>query len=538
LEYDGILLGAGHNCLILQAYLGLAGLRTICLERRHDAGGGLCTMEDPRYPGFLHNTHSFFHRAIRQMPWFHDLDLEKRGAHYIEPDRNVVLLQRNGDSLDWWTDFERTFESFARISAKDARTLKRWRDEFLPILDDILVPESLSPPLPPQMRLHLLEKTADGRRLLEVSRFTPLDFVRSEFENTVVQAGLLFFNGLREVDPRTPGFGHHIPALLASRHKAQMCLGGSASLAQALIAAVTATGGEIRLNTAPRKIHVENGAVRGVETTTSGQFIRCRNFIASGLNPLQTFLELLDADAIPDDWRRKAANFQFNLLGPLFALHLNLKNPPRYPAAGKRSESEQPFMTILGLENASQFTGIVRSHEQGTIPETVMWGACPTQFDSSQAPAGMHTAFMWEKLPYKLRGDPENWDREKDAHARKMIDLWAAYAPNLRESVIDYFARSPLDTERSLLNMREGDLLVGALSNGQTGFNRPFAGAGQYRGYVGGLYLCGGSSYPGGNVTGLPGYNCAQTLLHDLGLPADWAPMPVEQRLARLARES
>jgi phytoene dehydrogenase-like protein len=120
LAYDGILLGSGHNCLILQAYLGLAGLRTICLEPRHVAGGGLCTMEDPRYPGFLHNTHSFFHRAIRQMPWFQDLELEKRGAHYIEPDRNVVLLQRNGGSLDWWTDFERTFESFARISAKDA----------------------------------------------------------------------------------------------------------------------------------------------------------------------------------------------------------------------------------------------------------------------------------------------------------------------------------------------------------------------------------------------------------------------------------
>jgi phytoene dehydrogenase-like protein len=83
LEYDGIRLGAGHNCLILQAYLGLAGLRTICLERRQDADGGLCTIEDPRYPEFLHNTHSFFHRAIRQMPWFHDPDLEKRGAHYI-----------------------------------------------------------------------------------------------------------------------------------------------------------------------------------------------------------------------------------------------------------------------------------------------------------------------------------------------------------------------------------------------------------------------------------------------------------------------
>ena len=31
--YDGILLGAGHNALVLQAYLGKAGLKTVCLER-------------------------------------------------------------------------------------------------------------------------------------------------------------------------------------------------------------------------------------------------------------------------------------------------------------------------------------------------------------------------------------------------------------------------------------------------------------------------------------------------------------------------
>jgi len=31
--YDGIILGAGHNSLVLQAYLCKAGLRVLCLER-------------------------------------------------------------------------------------------------------------------------------------------------------------------------------------------------------------------------------------------------------------------------------------------------------------------------------------------------------------------------------------------------------------------------------------------------------------------------------------------------------------------------
>ena len=133
-----------------------------------------------------------------------------------------------------------------------------------------------------------------------------------------------------------------------------------------------------------------------------------------------------------------------------------------------------------------------------------------------RGPEGAHTAFLWKKLPYGLRGDARNWDHEKDVHARRMIRKWAGYAPNLEESLLGYFTGSPLDTERTLVNMRGGDLLVGALSGGQSGYGRPFEGAGEYRGYVKGLYLCGGSSHPGGNITGLPGYNCARTVMGDL----------------------
>jgi len=82
--------------------------------------------------------------------------------------------------------------------------------------------------------------------------------------------------------------------------------------------------------------------------------------------------------------------------------------------------------------------------------------------------------------------------------------------------------------------MREGDLLVGAFTDGQVGSDRPFPGAGHYRGHLPNLYLCGASSHPGGNVTGLPGYNCAQVVLADLGLEAPWAPPAVEGRLEAL----
>ncbi|MFN7922392.1 MAG: NAD(P)-binding protein [Bryobacteraceae bacterium] len=148
--YDGIILGSGHNSLILAAYAARAGLRVLCVERRNAPGGGLTTVENPRLPGFLHNTHSFFHRAITRMPWYTDLDLAARGAVYIEPELNAVLVRPDGETpgmVDLVRPHLRLLRRF--LCAHDARQLRLWRDRFVPVLGKILPPESRTPPLPP-----------------------------------------------------------------------------------------------------------------------------------------------------------------------------------------------------------------------------------------------------------------------------------------------------------------------------------------------------------------------------------------------------
>jgi phytoene dehydrogenase-like protein len=532
--YDGIVLGTGHNALILQAYLCRCGLRVLGIDRGA-IGGGLTTEENPRHPGFRHNTHSFFHRAVTAMPWYRDLELKRHGAHYVEPELNVALLLPDGRALEWWTDLDRTAASFAEFSAHDAVALRRWVEEFRPIVEQVLLPEAQSPPLPPEGRRDLLGRSLLGRRLLEVQELSPLEFVTREFEHDVIRAGLLFFNGLREIDLRLQGFGHAIPALLAGRHKAQMCLGGAARLAEALVDDIREHGGEVRAGAEPRAILTRNGRAAGVELT-SGARIKASGFVASGLNPQQTFVELLDAEVVPREVRDRAAGFLYNRIAPLFALNLALAEPPRYRAAEKRPELNEAFMVILGLERFAQFEAIVAAHERGEVPCTVMWGACPTLFDPSQAPPGRHTAFMWEKLPYALHGEAGNWDAAKEEHGRALLELWSRFAPNLADgAVLDTFVRSPLDTERRLPNMKEGDLLVGSFARSQVGYNRPFAGAGQYRTAVPGLYLCGGSTHPGGNITGLCGYNAAAVVAADLGIAPWWGPLEVATAWQRLA---
>src|SRR5262249_47438921 len=143
-----------------------------------------------------------FHRALTALPWYRDLELERHGARYVEPELNVALILPDDRSLEWWTDLDRTADSFAQFSPRDAAALRRWAEEFRPIVERILIPEAQPPPLPPERRRELLERSTLGRRLLEVQARSPLEFVEQEFEHDVVRAGLLFFNGLREIDLR------------------------------------------------------------------------------------------------------------------------------------------------------------------------------------------------------------------------------------------------------------------------------------------------------------------------------------------------
>ena len=91
-------------------------------------------------------------------------------------------------------------------------------------------------------------------------------------------------------------------------------------------------GGEVRTGAEPRAILVHGGRVRGIELTT-GERIETSGFVASGLNPQQTFLKLLDANATSESLPKQAGSFQYNLLAPLFALNLALQEPPKYAAA-------------------------------------------------------------------------------------------------------------------------------------------------------------------------------------------------------------
>ena len=101
--------------------------------------------------------------------------------------------------------------------------------------------------------------------------------------------------------------------------------------------------------------------------------------------------------------------------------------------------------------------------------------------------------------PYAVDGAPDNWDRNRDDYARRVLDVWREYAINLDgDNVRAEYLFTPLDVGRLNVNMRQGAVRMGAFIPSQLGINRPHPDLSGSRSPIDGLYLCESSSGNGG----------------------------------------
>jgi phytoene dehydrogenase-like protein len=165
-----------------------------------------------------------------------------------------------------------------------------------------------------------------------------------------------------------------------------------------------------------------------------------------------------------------------------------------------------------------QIIGHQRALRDGRYDDDVAWllVATPTLADPSRAPAGHHTVKFLSAQPW-LEGD--RWSALKERQARRQLTRVRRAAPNLTDdAIVAMLVKSPVDIEASNRHMIHGTFHGGDRTLAQSGALRPAPGWGQYRMPIPGLYQTGGTTHPGGSITGAPGRNAATVLLADLGL--------------------
>jgi phytoene dehydrogenase-like protein len=139
----------------------------------------------------------------------------------------------------------------------------------------------------------------------------------------------------------------------------------------------------------------------------------------------------------------------------------------------------------------------------------------PSSVDSTIVPPGKHSLYMWAQYhPYKLASG-ESWDDIREREADRLIQTLAEYAPNMARTVTHRYIQTPLDLERNV-GLLKGNIMHIDMSLDQMFMFRPLPWLSQYKTPVGGLFLTGASTHPGGGVSGASGRSAASAVLDDL----------------------
>jgi len=521
MTFDFIIIGAGHNGLACAAYLAKAGAKVLVLERSAQVGGG-CSTAEVTLPGFKHNICSVVHTHIPTSPVYRDLELERHGVRYVYPDHLRGTIFPDHKSIVMYRDPERMADELGKFSARDARTFRKLVADYGEFIDLTYLPLMYSPPLPPSTQSAELEKSEEGRTLLQWQASTPVKLLDELFESEQVKVHFLSRMTVLGFAPDQFGQGW-ICLFRILKAEAPICVGGSQQLALGLRRVVEAHAGVVQTDAEVKRILMRGNRAVGVELK-DGTRAEAGKAVVTNVEPRKSFLGLVGEEFLPISFATRVKNYHSNGRS-LFVLHLALSEPPRYRAGADNPPVNLAFSQEMFGGSVAEQVRAYQDIAMGKPPRKEMLQiTLPTLFDPSQAPAGKHTAVVWQYAPYRVEtGGAAGWKSIRDEYAAHLLDLWRSYAPNItQDKILAMTIQDPTDTERHNDNMVNGVDVVGDMTPDQMGYFRPFAGWSNYRTPVEGLYMCGGYCHPGGGVHAGAGHNAAAAIVDDYKLKKWW----------------
>ncbi|MBX3522119.1 MAG: NAD(P)/FAD-dependent oxidoreductase [Xanthobacteraceae bacterium] len=528
--YDAVIVGGGHNGLVCAAYLAKAGLKVVVLERRGVVGGAAVTEEF--HPGFRNSVASYTVSLLNPKV-IRDLDLAAHGLKIVERKVSNFLPLPDGRYLK--TSADRTVDEVAKFSAKDAARLDSYAAQ-LDLVADVLRELVLQTPpnvvegnplsaIPELIRAgalanRLRKMGLNGQRaLLDLFTNSAGDYLDGWFESDPIKA-VYGFDGIvgNYASPYTPGSAyvllHHCFGEVNGKKGIWgHAIGGMGAITLAMAKSAATSGAEIRLDAPVKEILIEKGRAVGA-VTESGDVFRGRA-VVSNLNPKLLYLGLVDASALPKDFRHHMENWRCG--SGTFRINVALSELPDFKCLPGKTLAEHHTAGIImapSLRYMEQAYFDARTHGWSKAPIVEM--VISSTLDATLAPEGRHVASLFCQHVAPALPDGRSWDDHREQVADLMIETVNNYAPNFKASVVARQSLSPLDLERTF-GLVGGDIFHGALDLGQIFSARPALGNANYRGPIPGLYMCGSGTHPGGGVTGAPGHNAAHEILKDLG---------------------
>ena len=525
--YDAIVVGAGHNGLTNAAYLAKSGLDVLCVEKNEYIGGA--TVSRNLYKDWYYSNCSYVCSLLRP-EIYRDLELARHGLQ-VTPYGGGTVFMENGDYLGSYPDEEVHHREYARFSQADADAYERYSADTMRqcrFIRDFLLS---TPPDPTSFKPRDLKELAHlGNKFFEMSEQRMYDTVRfwtmsvaeyldEYFETDVIKAALsgsgIIGTALGIHSPGTAYvlLHHYMGEVDGNMGAWGYARGGMGAVADAICKSFQSLGGELRTDAGVDQIVVKNGKVKGVALTT-GEEIDAR-IVVSAMDVKRTFLKCMDKNDLDPDFYNRVANFKIR--GSSGKINIALDGIPTFPALPKGSPLLDGDMHFI--DSMERMERAYDDWKEGTwSKDPYVDMTIPTICDPTMAPPGKHFMSLFvQYCPAQIEG--REWtSEERDQFGQTVIDQISNYSPDFKDLILHAEIRTPQDIENEA-GLTEGNIFHGELTMDQLMFNRPIPGYAQYRGPVGGLYMCGSSTHPGGGVMAAPGCNAAREILFDLKRP-------------------
>jgi prolycopene isomerase len=271
--------------------------------------------------------------------------------------------------------------------------------------------------------------------------------------------------------------------------------GGFQSLADALLAGMERSGGELVLGRRATRIVIEEGLATGVELDGE-EVVRCET-VVSNADATATFEQLIGADALPAPFVKRLRRMKPSLSAVIVFLATTLD----LDTHGGVHEVFRP----MHVDHDQTLSDILAGRPGG------MFGTVPTIADPKLAPDGEHLLIVHSLAPYDV-GRP--WQEIVDTYTEQVVDAYELAFPGLRDAITFKETATPLALERHSLN-RAGAAYGWENTPAQTGGKRS-----PHQAPVQNIFLAGHWTQPGtGSLRALvSGLHTAQMVLRSKGL--------------------